>query len=122
MSLKNHLNTVIQKVGSQASMPRGSGDVVSISVSAAVQDYVLPKDGYVASCFRARQSTWNGLENLSTTGAQSLASQVLPYSSDAESFMTFFITGKKGDTVRLTVNSPSDVGWLRFIPSVGGVY
>lgn len=118
MSLKDHIETVIQKVGSQASMPRGSGDMVSLTASSTVYDYGLPKDGYVVACFKARQNTWNGLENLGTTGSQSLASQVLPYSSDAESLTTFFVTGKKGDTVRLTVNATSDIGWLRFIPSV----
>lgn len=58
MSLKDHIETVIQKVWSQASMPRGSGDMVSLTASSTVYDYVLPKDGYVAACFKVRQNTW----------------------------------------------------------------
>lgn len=122
MSLKDHLEHLVMRLGSRASTPTASGNLVSISVTTNVTDYVLPSDGYVNACLMCRMTVWNGLENLTTTGASSLAAQVLPYSTDSEFFISFFVYGKKGDTVRLTVKSVSDIGWFQFIPSVGEGY
>lgn len=122
MSLKDHLEHLVMRLGSRASTPTASGNVVSISVTTNVTDYVLPSDGYVNACLTCRMTVWSGLENLTTTGASSLAAQVLPYSTDSEFFISFFVCGKKGDTVRLTVKSVSDIGWFHFIPSVGEGY
>lgn len=122
MSLKDHLEHLVMRLGSRASTPTASGNLVSISVTANVTDYVLPSDGYVNACLMCRMNEWTGLENLTTTGTSSLAAQVLPYSTDSEFFISLFICGKKGDTVRITVNSTSDIGWLQFIPSVGEGY
>ena len=122
MSLKDHLEHLVMRLGSRAATPTASGNLVSISVTTNVTDYVLPSDGYVNACLMCRMTVWNGLENLTTTGASSLAAQVLPYSTDSEFFTSLFVCGKKGDTVRLTVKSVSDIGWFQFIRSVGEGY
>lgn len=122
MSLKDHLEHLVMRLGSRASTPTASGNSVYISVTTNVTEYVLPSDGYVNACLHCRMNGWNGLENLTTTGEPSLAARVIPFSTDSEFFTSLFICGKKGDTVRLTVNSISDLRWFYFNPSVGEGY
>lgn len=122
MSLKDHLEHLVMRLGSRASTPTASINSVFISITTNVTDYVLPSDGYVNACLKCRMTKWNGLENLTTTGSPSLSAQVFPSSTDSEFSTSLFICGKKGDTVRLTVKSTSDIVYMQFIPSVGGRY
>lgn len=123
MSLKDHLEHLVMRLGSRASTPRGGTYTVYIDTVDEVTDYVLPSDGYVSARFRCRVGTVNGLENITTASDNArLAAQVQPYSTASEISTTFFVCGKKGDTVRLRLSSVSDLEWLVFIPSEGGRY
>lgn len=123
MSLKDHLEHLVMRLGSLASTPRDGSYMVRIDTVDEVTNYVLPSDGYVSACFRCRVGMSNGLVNITTASfPASLAAQVRPYSTDSEISTAFFVCGKKGDTVRLTINSVSDLDWLVFIPSEGGRY
>lgn len=123
MSLKDHLEHLVMRLGSRASTALYSGLMVNFSnITEDGVDYVLPYDGYVCARFHCRVGIWNGLENMATNrrGA-TLAAQVQPYSTDSEISTAVFVCGKKGDTVRITVKSASDLEWIVVIPLVGGV-
>lgn len=123
MRLRDHLEHLVMCLGSRASTPSHGLYSVRIYITEAVTDYVLPSDGYVSARFHCRVGIRNGLENITTTDYDaSLAAQVQPYSTDSEISTAFFVYGKKGDTVRLTLKSASDLEWLSFIPSMGGRY
>lgn len=123
MSLKDHLEHLVMRLGSLASTPRDGIYMVRIYITKDVTDYVLPSDGYVSARFHCRVGIRNGLVNITTAySAASLAAQVQPYSTDSEISTAFFVCGRKGDTVRLTVKSDADLEWLVFIPSEGGRY
>lgn len=122
MSLSKHLEHLVMCLGSRASTPRDGIYMVRIYITKDVTDYVLPSDGYVSARFHCRVGIRNGLVNITTANsAASLAAQVQPYSTDSEISTAFFVCGRKGDTVRLTVKSDADLEWLVFIPSEGGV-
>lgn len=127
MSLKDHLEHLVMRLGSRASTPQSWTEEVSISgcVTKDVTDYVLPSDGYVSANFRCRVGIQSGLENRHQDNRVAvLAVQVHPFSTstDSEFNSTIFIYGKKGDTVRLRLKSQEDLGWLTFIPSEGAWY
>lgn len=123
MSLKDHLEHLVMRLGSRASTPIGWTETVSISVPKNVTDYVLPSDGYVSATFRCRAGIQSGLENRQQDNRVAvLAVHVNPFLTENEFSTTIYIYGKKGDTVRLLLQSPSDQAGLTFMPSVGGRY
>ena len=123
MSLKDHLEHLVMRLGSLASTPRDGDYIVRISTTKAVTDYVLPSDGYVSARFHCWAGKSNGLENITAANSfASLAAQVQPYTMDSEFTTAFFVCGRKGDTVRISVKSYDDVEWAVFIPSEGGRY
>ena len=121
--LSKHLEHLVMCLGSRASMPANGLNLVRIYITKDVTDYVLPSNGYVSACFHCRVGIRNGLENITTaSSAASLAAQVQPYSTDSEISTAVFVCGRGGDTVRLTLKSASDLEWICFIPSTGGLY
>lgn len=125
MSLKDHLEHLVMRLGSRASTPTHLGNRVIISPTGAVTNYVLPSDGYVNARIYCEGDVNTGLEIIAAEAPESatLAVQVQPSSTDYDISATLLIYGKKGDTVRLTVRTgTSDVLWFWFIPSVGGRY
>lgn len=125
MSLKDHLEHLVMRLGSRASAPTHWGNVVIIAHPGSVTDYVLPSDGYVNARISCREARNNGLQIIAaeTPEKATLAVQVQPNSTDPDISATFLIYGKKGDTARLVVRSGTDdVYWFCFIPSVGGRY
>ena len=125
MSLKDHLEHLVMRLGSRASTPQSWTEEVSISSSVTkdVTDYVLPSDGYVIANFRCRAGIQSGLENRHQDNRFAvLAVLVNPFSTDSEFNSTVYIYGKKGDTVRLRLKSQDNLGWLTFIPSEGAWY
>lgn len=125
MSLKDHLEHLVMRLGSRASTPTSWSNEVSISgsVTTDVTDYVLPSDGYVIANFRCEAGTHSGLENRHQDNRVAvLAVLVNPFSTNSEFNSTVYIYGKKGDTVRLRLKSQSDLGWLTFLPSEGAWY
>lgn len=125
MSLKDHLEHLVMRLGSRASTPRDGAYMVRLYTTKAVTDYVLPSDGYVSADFSCRARISSGLENITAANSHaSLAARVRPGSTDYTISATVFVWGRKGDTVRLTVGSVSDLdfGWFVFIPSEGGMY
>lgn len=125
MSLKDHLEHLVMRLGSRASAPTHWGNRVIISHTGSVTDYVLPSDGYVNARINCREARNNGLQIIAAEAPESatLAVQVQPNSTDPDISVTFLVYGKKGDTARLVVKSgTNDVYWFCFIPSVGGRY
>lgn len=125
MSLKDHLEHLVMRLGSRASTPTHWGTRVVISPTGSVTNYVLPSDGYANAMINCREARNNGLQIIAAEAPESatLAVQVQPNSTDPDTSATFLVYGKKGDTVRLTVKSGiNDVYWFCFIPSVGGRY
>lgn len=125
MSLKDHLEHLVMRLGSRASAPTHWGNRVIIAHPESVTDYVLPSDGYVNARIYCQHNTNNGLELIAAEAPESttLAVQFQPDEASLDSPATFLIYGKKGDTVRLTAYSgKTDVYWFYFIPSVGGRY
>lgn len=126
MSLKDHLEHLVMRLGSRASTPTHWGNRVIISPTGRVTNYVLPSDGYAnARVYCEGGDTNTGLEIIAAEAPKSatLAVQVQPSSTDYDISATLLIYGKKGDTVRLTVRAgTSDVLGFWFIPSVGGRY
>lgn len=124
MSLRNHLEHLVMRLGSLASTPRNGDYIVRISTTQAVTDYVLPSDGYVCArlhCLTGGGS--NGLQNRTAANAfASLTAQIQLYTANSEISAAFFVCGRKGDTVRISVKSYDDVEWAVFIPSEGGRY
>lgn len=125
MSLKDHLEHLVMRLGSRASTPTHWGNRVIISPTGSVTDYVLPSDGYVNARINCRELINSGLGIIAAEAPESatLAVQVRPNSTDPDISATFLVYGKKGDTARLTVKSGIyDVYGFWFIPSVGGRY
>lgn len=126
MSLKDHLEHLVMRLGSRASTPTHWGNSVIISPTGRVTNYVLPSDGYANARINCEGGNTNtGLEIIAAEAPESatLAVQVQPSSTDYDISATLLIYGKKGDTVRLTVRTgTSDVLGFWFIPSVGGRY
>lgn len=126
MSLKDHLEHLVMRLGSRASTPTHWGNSVIISPTGRVTNYVLPSDGYANARINCEGGGTNtGLEIIAAEAPESatLAVQVQPFSTDYDISATLLIYGKKGDTVRLTVRAgTSDVLGFWFIPSVGGRY
>lgn len=125
MSLKDHLEHLVMRLGSRASTPTHWGNRVIISATGSVTEYVLPSDGYVNARINCRALINSGLKIIAAEAPESatLAVQVQPNSTDPDISATFLVYGKKGDTARLTVKSgTSDVYAFWFIPSVGGLY
>lgn len=124
MSLKDHLEHLVMRLGSRASTPMPRGNVVFISPTGSVTKYVLPSDGYVNARIDCRLYISNGLSLISaeTPEDATIELRVQPDSTDPDTSETFLVYGKKGDTARLLVKSADDVYWFRFIPSVGGRY
>lgn len=124
MSLKDHLEHLVMRLGSRASTPMPRGNVVFISPAGSVTKYVLPSDGYVNARIDCRLYISNGLSLISaeTPEDETIELRVQPDSTDPDTSETFLVYGKKGDTARLLVKSADDVYWFRFIPSVGGRY
>ena len=127
MSLKDHLEHLVMRLGSRASTPTHWGNRVIISPTGRVTNYVLPSDGYANARIYCGGDTYTGLEIIAAEAPESatLAVQAQPFSTDSDFDIsaTFLIYGKKGDTVRLTVKTGiSDVYGFWFIPSVGGRY
>lgn len=121
--LSKHLEHLVMCLGSRASTPANGLYSVRIYIAKDVTDYVLPSDGYVSARFHCRVGIRNGLENITTAFSDaSLAAQVQPYSTDSEISTAFFVCGRKGDTVRFTLKSASDLEWAVFIPSAGAQY
>lgn len=123
MSLKDHLEHLVMRLGSLASTPRNGDYIVRISITQAVTDYVLPSDGYVSASVHCLTGGNNGLQNWTAANAfASLAAQIRLYTANSEISAAFFVCGRKGDTVRIRAKSYDDVEWAVFIPSEGGRY
>lgn len=123
MSLKDHLEHLVMRLGSLASTPRDGDYIVRISATEAVTYYVLPSDGYVCARLHCLTGNSNGLQNFTAANSfASLAAQVQLYTANSELSTAFFVCGRKGDTVRISVKSYDDVEWAVFIPSEGGRY
>lgn len=126
MSLKDHLEHLVMRLGSRASTPTHGGNKVIITPTGRVTNYVLPSDGYANARIYCEGDANTGLEIIAAEAPESatLAVQVQPSSTeDYDISATLLIYGKKGDTVRLTVRTgTSNVLGFWFIPSVGGRY
>lgn len=124
MSLKDHLEHLVMRLGSRASTPTPRGKVF-ITPTGSATDYVLPSDGYVNARINCRLYISNGLKLIAAEAPEdtTIELRVQPNSTDPDTSETFLVYGKKGDTVRLVVKSgTNDVYWFCFIPSVGGRY
>lgn len=124
MSLKDHLEHLVMRLGSRASTPTHGGNKVIITPTMPVTNYVLPSDGYVNARLYCRLDKNNGLEIIAAEAPESatLAVQVQPYSTDINTYAAFFVYGKKGDTARLSSWQRDDVEEFWFTPSEGGRY
>lgn len=123
MSLKDHLEHLVMRLGSRASTPSHGGNKISITTTLAATGYVLPSDGYVSARLYCRTDEDSGLEIIAAEAPESAALAVLVQpSSDSDAFTTLFVYGKKGDTARLKFGIGADVIGFWFTPSVGGRY
>lgn len=123
MSLKDHLEHLVMRLGSTASAPQSvNGIDISVPPGTSLL-YTAPNDGFVAMSVSSNNSgslVFSIGSQISSTNDYILIQNAISIPGNGWGSYSIFV--KKGQVVKIDTISSMVVSWAHFIPSVGGGY